>query len=280
MTQSFSVVTIVKGRTRQLRNLIRSLEHSNVLPAEVVVVWMASPCEDSLITSQHFPIHHKFVAHDTLPIPKARNKGFLGAHYDKAVYLDVDCICSADMLEHIVQSVIPGRVVTTQIKYLEVLPEHVDYKTLAKDAIDCPYTPEQPLNQPISFRAFHTTSFALYINDFENVGGFDESYCGFGVGDVDFAARCEAKGMHLFMLPDKILRQFHPRVDPPINHLSDIVNNAEIFKRKWGQYPVKHWLTEFAKEGFIYEEYPTRGLRVRRLPTQDEIHAHMTTRPY
>ena len=280
MTQSFSVVTIVKGRTRQLRNLIRSLEHSNVLPAEVVVVWMASPCEDSLITSQRFPIHHKFVAHDTLPIPKARNKGFLGACCDKAVYLDVDCICSADMLEHIVQSVIPGRVVTTQIKYLEVLPEHVDYKTLAKDAIDCPYTPEQPLNQPISFRAFHTTSFALYINDFENVGGFDESYCGFGVGDVDFAARCEAKGMHLFMLPDKILRQFHPRVDPPINHLSDIVNNAEIFKRKWGQYPVKHWLTEFAKEGFIDEEYPTRGLRVRRLPTQDEIHAHMTTRPY
>lgn len=41
MTTPFSIVTIVKGRIRQLFNLISSLEQSALLPEELIVVWMA-----------------------------------------------------------------------------------------------------------------------------------------------------------------------------------------------------------------------------------------------
>ncbi|WP_018982483.1 glycosyltransferase family 2 protein [Salinimonas chungwhensis] len=279
MHQEFSVVTIVKGRIRQLTNLIKSIEKSNVLPAEFIVVWMASPCSESLITSKHFAIQHKFVANDQLPIPRARNKGLASALSSHIVYLDVDCICGADTLARMVAALQPGRVVTTQIAHLQALAEHTDYERLAAQTVDQLDYPGVPLETDISMSAFHTTAFALHAEDFNRTGGFDESYSGFGVGDVDFAARCETSGIHLYILPDKILRQFHPRVEPPINHLSDIVHNAAIFKRKWGTYPVKNWLNQFADEGLINDDFNENGLKVRRLPTKKEISEHMIYTP-
>jgi hypothetical protein len=45
--------------------------------------------------------------------------------------------------------------------------------------------------------------------------------------------------------------QFHPVSDPPVEHLHDIVRNAEIFHQRWGWWPMEGWLTAFHERGLI-----------------------------
>ncbi len=280
MQNDFSIVTIVKGRLRQLSNLIGSIENAKRRPNELIVVWMAPPCSESLLTSEHFAIHHKFVANEPLPIAKARNKGFQACSTNNIVYMDVDCICSPELFDGLMGSLQPGRVITSQIRYLNGIPEHHDFHALAMQASDKPSNKWLPLNQDIDFDNFRTLVFAITKNDFEHVGGFDESFHGYGVGDLDFATRCKASGLTLYLVPEEVLHQYHPTFDPPINHLFDIVNNAAVFKRKWGHYPLEQCLQRFADEGLINADYEKSGLRVRRMPSQEEIHAHLSSRPF
>jgi hypothetical protein len=39
--------------------------------------------------------------------------------------------------------------------------------------------------------------------------------------------------------------------DPPVEHLHDIVRNAEIFHQRWGWWPMERWLTAFHQRGLI-----------------------------
>ncbi|MCW8090968.1 glycosyltransferase family 2 protein [Alteromonas sp. ASW11-130] len=280
MRTEFSIVTIVKGRLRQLSNLIGSIENANLCPKELIVVWMAPPCSESLMTSQHFAIHHKFVANEPLPIAKARNKGFQACITDKIIYMDVDCICSPELFDGLLKSLEKKRVVMPQVRYLNSIPEHCDYHALTTQAAEDPAKPWLPLNHDIGFENFSTLTFAINQADFDDVGGFDEAFHGYGVGDMDFASRCEAEGLSLYLIPEEVLHQYHPTFDPPINHLFDIVNNASVFKRKWGRYPLEQYLKQFAEEGLINADYHEAGLRVKRMPSQDEIYAHLSSKRF
>lgn len=280
MNRDCSIVTIVKKRVRQLSNLVRSIELMNDYPAELVVVWMAPPCSESLLTSDYFDIHHKFIANEFLPIAKARNKGFSACSASNILYLDVDCICPPDLIASVMNVLTHQRVLTSRIKYLCDTPEHVDYQALERNALPDPVDADIPTEAPVSFTHFKSMIFAIRRKDYERTGGFDENFSGYGVGDIDFATRCEEAGMTLQILATPILHQYHPRVDPPVNHLSDIVSNATRFKQKWGYYPLQDYLEKFAEEGLINADYRISGLRVKRLPTDEEIHAHLSTKPY
>lgn len=280
MNKQFSIVTIVKNRVRQLTNLIRSIEQSSVLPQELVVVWMGAPCSESLIKSDAFHIQHRFAVDETLPIPQARNKGFGSCSQDVIFYLDVDCICSKDLFAQFLQVVRPGVVVTSAIKYLPDTPDIADFSALESHAL-----PDTDESVPYSSRRldmvrdFTTTLFGICRQDYDTVHGFDEHYSGYGVGDIDFATRCHQHGFLLEQVPAAVLHQYHPYCDPPINHLFDIVSNATRYKEKWGSYPLKHFLEQFAEEGLIHPDYQTSGLRVRRLPTDEEIKSHIKLQP-
>ncbi|NMH60011.1 glycosyltransferase family 2 protein [Alteromonas ponticola] len=280
MRNEFSIVTIVKGRLRQLSNLIGSIENAKLHPKELIVVWMAPPCSESLMTSDHFAIHHKFVANEPLPIAKARNKGFHACSTSRVIYMDVDCICSPELFEGMLSCLSDKRVVIPQIRYLSSIPECADYHLLATQATGDPASEWMPLNADVDFSKFKTLAFAMNKTDFETVDGFDEAFHGYGVGDVDFASRCEAAGLRLHLIPEEVLHQYHPTFDPPINHLFDIVNNASVFKQKWGRYPLEQCLKKFADEGLINPDYQEAGLRVRRMPSQEEIHAHLSIKPF
>ncbi|MCW8109773.1 galactosyltransferase-related protein [Alteromonas ponticola] len=280
MHNDFSIVTIVKGRLRQLSNLIGSIENAHLHPKELIVVWMAPPCSESLMTSEHFAIQHKFVANEPLPIAKARNKGFQACTTDNIIYMDVDCICSPDLFDGMLSSLQRQRVVMPQVRYLNSIPDNCDFHALSMQATGDPSNEWLPLNHDIAFDKFRTLAFAITKTDFETVGGFDEAFHGYGVGDLDFASRCETAGLSLFLVPGEVLHQYHPTFDPPINHLFDIVNNASVFKQKWGRYPLEHCLQKFADEGLINADYHETGLRVRRMPSQEEIHAHLSDKPF
>ena len=274
MKTPFSVVTIVKGRKEQLSNLIKSIERASYLPQEMVIVWMAPPSDDSLICSDFFPIIHRFAASEPLPIPKARNRGFDSCKTDKFIYLDVDCICPETLLEEMTGMLSTGKVVTANVTHLSEQVSDIEEVYLQQQV-----TPKITAPERVPFVSFDTTIFGITRRDFERVGGFDLDYNGFGIGDMDFATRCSQAGLYLLNTGRHVYKQFHVLYNPPVNHLCDIVANAEVFRQKWGAYPSSEIFTQFVKLGLINEDFEKAGMRVIKLLSDEELSTYLVKEP-
>jgi hypothetical protein len=116
--------------------------------------------------------------------------------------------------------------------------------------------------------------FAVRRTSFERLGGFDETFRGYGGEDTDFAFRARDAGVPLlFTGSTRAFHQHHAIHDPPLNHFYDIVANAERFHARHRFWPMEGWLDAFAGMGLI--EPPGAGphLRVIRAPSEAEIAA-------
>lgn len=107
----------------------------------------------------------------------------------------------------------------------------------------------------------------------------DLDYHGFGIGDLDFAARCSQAGLYLVNTGRHVFKQFHAHYNPPVNHLCDIVSNAEVFRQKWGAYPSCDLFARFAELGLINADYEESGMRVVRLVTDEELATYLVKEP-
>ena len=268
MSNRFSVVTIVKNRTQQLANLINNLEQAELKPAELIIVWMAPPSDSSLIQSPHFQIHHRFATSEDLPIAQARNKGFSSCSYEKIFHLDVDCLCHPAFFSHAIEQWQSNTLYTATVVQVKDMPENADFNRVSRDKKQHVHGNSQPIPANTAFRS---SVFGISKADFSRIGGFDEEYHGFGIGDIDFATRAHTAGMVLTTLNYDVYTQYRANYDYPINHLLDIVTNANVFHSKWGYYPATHWLAAFVKSGFVNNDYETKGLSVLRLPSSEEI---------
>lgn len=268
MKDNFSVVTIVKNRTKQLSNLIANLEQAQLPPSELVVVWMAPPSDKSLVQSKKFCIKHKFATSEELPLAQARNRGFSACEYERIVHIDVDCLCAPDLFLKLMQNWRDRTIFTSPIQPVVDMPEEISYTALrARRDLHVP----KSVSQRSQSKTFHSALFAIDRASFNEVNGFDEQYHGFGIGDIDFATRCSAAGIDLHMLDTLTFNQFRANYQYPVNHLLDIVTNANLFKSKWGYYPATHWLSAFMKAGLIDENYESNGLCIKRMPTASEV---------
>ena len=272
MSTDYSIVTIVKHRTQQLSHLISSIECSSLLPREMVIVWMTSPSEESLRRSDFFDIVHRFATCEELPIAKARNRGFDACSTEKVIYLDVDCMCPEYLLEELAGSLTDGNVVTANTISPTVSQSgSVSTKPFTSPVISAP--------EKVPFAEFDATLFSITRSDFERVGGFDTEYSGFGIGDYDFAMRCSKAGLFLLNSGRYVYKQFHVHYNPPVNHLCDLVANAELFKRKWGAYPACKWFTQFADIGLINPDFKDAGMRASRLVSEEEMSRYLVKHP-
>lgn len=270
MHSQFSVVTIVKNRTHQLTNLIANLEGASQPPAELIIVWMAPPSDKSLMQSEVFNIQHRFVTSEELPIPQARNKGFASASCERVIHLDVDCLCHPQLFEAMMKYWQDDTILTDNVIPVRLMEDGDTFEHLAS-------TPELHVTTSgksnMHINRFQSSVFGLSKQAFEDIGGFDEQYHGFGIGDIDFATRCHAAGIKLRRLDISTFIQHRANYDFPINHLLDIVTNANLFKRKWGYFPATEWLGEFVARGYVNADFETQGLAIRRMPSEDEIYA-------
>ena len=48
--------------------------------------------------------------------------------------------------------------------------------------------------------------------------------------------------------------QHHPVSDPPVEHVDDILRNGEMFRRRWGHWPMGGWLRDFEAAGLIVHD--------------------------
>jgi N-acetylglucosaminyl-diphospho-decaprenol L-rhamnosyltransferase len=260
-----AVVTVVHGRHQHLLRQHERLASCSPGPDRVVVIAMNDPEVEELVrtgplgaisTTKHIS------AAPRLPLAAARN---LAAHEaltvaDLSIFLDVDCLPSpglvgaySDAHARLAKSRSEPTVLAGPVAYLP--PPAVGGYDEADLLAASPH-PARPAPGPgelvrdTRWDLFWSLSFALDVTAWAAIGGFDESYTGYGGEDTDFGQRARRAGACLWWTGGaNAYHQWHPVSDPPVEHLGDIVRNANLFYDRWGWFPMTGWLERFEALG-------------------------------
>jgi GT2 family glycosyltransferase len=198
-----------------------------------------------------------------LPISEARNMGAaaaLDSGTDLLIFLDVDCIPAEAMIEGYVRAAGEAAhrdaLLCGPVTYLPP-PPISGYDLSELPAMVDPHSARpRPEGEQVlastDYNLFWSLSFALTPETWNRIGGFCISYRGYGGEDTDFAQLAAAAGVTLRWVGGAhAFHQFHPVSDPPVEHLSEIVANARIFRKRWGWWPMQGWLHAFAERNMV-----------------------------
>lgn len=269
-----AVITVVHGRGAHLRQQLEGVAASTLRPDMHIVVALGDPTVAALVDELRVPaLVVDREATEPLPVATGRNVGAAAAVRNAAellIFLDVDCIPGAELIDR--YHWVAGRpehedaILNGPVTYLPppgpggYVIHEVRSKPEPHRARPAPR--DGAVLATTDYALFWSLSFAVRAPTWQRLGGFCERYRGYGGEDTDFA-QCAAAhrvpmrwvgGAHAF-------HQYHPVADPPVDHLDDILRNAEIFYRRWGWWPMEGWLSAFADEGLIRRDADGRPVR-------------------
>lgn len=260
-----AVVTLVAGRHRHLRAQQVSLWRGHRRPDLVVIAAMGDPDVGSIVDrreADHLLVEVSEADQGRgLPLARARNVGAetaFAAGADLVVFLDVDCLASRTLLSGYEEAAIEhtdADLLCGPVCYLPPLrPGRAAY-TDADLLAGVPH-PGRPAPGPgeilpcQDMRLFWSLSFATDRATWTRIGGFNESYVGYGAEDTDLGQRAASAGVRCWWVGSAVAyHQWHPVSDPPVEHVESIVRNANIFRRRWGWFPMEGWLHAFEQRG-------------------------------
>jgi len=279
LRMTLSVLTIVKNRSAHLAQLIEGLRRSTHCPDELIIVDMNS--NPPIHAEQaRFPIHVLRLDGPGLPLAAARNAAARATKGDKLLFLDVDCIPMRALTAAITQCLKDhDALICADIRYLGPDDARGEWEEadLLSRAHGHPvrHFPANGLRQEDNAGLFWSLAFGLHRQRFFDLGGFDEAFTGYGGEDTDFGFRAREAGLPLlFMGGAGAFHQYHDVFDPPLQHLNDIVRNANLFRKRWNIWPMEGWLDAFETAGLILRS--GHGIHVLRQPSDVEIeHARM-----
>lgn len=276
---SVSVLTLVRGRRDHLANLLAGLAQQTRRPDEVVIAYMQDDPHDDL-PDPGVPVRVLFVRDEPMPLARARNAAAQAATGDDLIFLDVDCIPAPTLVERYAEvlATSPG-VYLGEVRYLPAgaVSQPIDFAAL--DHIGKRH-PAKPALAPNDVRAVPShgelwgLSFALPRTAWEQAGGMDEAYVGYGAEETDFAARLEAAGIPMAWVGGATAYHQHHAVHvPPYQHFDHILRNAQLFHDRWGRWCMEYWLGQFADASMIAWHADGDTLTLLRSPTPAEIAA-------
>lgn len=255
-----AVVTVAHGRHAHLQGQRATLAASSLPPDAHVVVAL----DDSELVTRGLASVAVETAPDGLPLAAARNRGAEAALADGAdvlVFLDVDCLAGVELVAAYVDAVRaePDVVWSGPVTYLPPPPDP-GYDLGRLDDLDDPH-PARPA-PPRGSRTrgadpdlFWSLSFACSADAWRHVGGFCEEYVGYGGEDTDFARLVVASGLDLGWVGSaRAYHQWHPVSRPPVEHLDDIVRNANLYRDRWGREAMGGWLDDFARRRLVVRD--------------------------
>lgn len=274
----FSIVTIVKGRRKQLANLLESIKASTNLPRDIQVVCMDDLDGIAIPDGLNVNIHLIREIHE-LPLAAARNMGINAAKTGNVIFIDVDCIVSPTLFANLLMVMETDNIITAYPLYLPVLPDTGNYDDLKHKAVTHPARERIPVGQPVHHLQFWSLLFAVQKQTFKNIGGFDESFIGYGSEDTDFAMMFHQAEVRLIFVRDYVLHQYHNKYDPPVNHFHSIIKNAIRYQQKWNILPMQRWLKAFEAMGLIKID-EAGNITVIQEPTDSQIINSVSPHPY
>jgi len=271
-----AVVTIVRDRHAHLAGQVLGLRDQDRSPDTYVVVAIDDPVAHEVVRElvpAQWDVRMPFtpLRQGRMPLSTARNLGAataISAGAEHLVFLDVDCIPCPTLVRRYgeIMADAPGggapRVICGDVAY-EPPPRRPGASTAADGRPR--HHPARPPLPPGGIRAvddvslFWSLSFAVTARDFTRIGGFDEDYLGYGAEDTDFGQRLAlGGGQLLFVGGAGAVHQYHPSPSPPVQHVADIVANANVFADKWGWWPMQTWLEQFRDRGLVHRRLDGR----------------------
>ncbi len=258
------IVTVVQGRHTHLAHQLRLLSHSDPHSPHIVVAI------DDRTVARVVEAHrgHRSVdllslsSHELgLPLAAARNMGVrhaLARGADLVVLLDVDCVLGSDALARYAEAAreCGPALLCGPVTYLPrwvVPPTRPAWLSELRDPHPARPAPRHgELHSGGDHNLFWSLSAALTPATWARVGGFCEEYVGYGGEDTDFGWMARAAGVDLVWVGGAdAYHQHHCVSSPPVEHLEAIIRNANIFYRRWGQWPMIGWLEDFADRGLV-----------------------------
>lgn len=269
-----SILTLVKDRPGHLAQLVEGLRRSGAVPHEVVVVDMGS---DPPVEVGALPFPTRIIRRDRggLPLAAARNAAARAASGDALLFLDVDCIPMRGLARAMADALArQDALICAQVRYLRPDEARNDWHEaeLLSRSTGRPERrfPAYGLREVENAALFWSLVFGIRRGRFFALGGFDEAFTGYGAEDTDFGFRARAAGLPLlFMGGPGAFHQYHDSFEPPLQHLGDIVRNAQTFRERWNRWPMEGWLAAFREMGVV--RWDEHTLRIERLPTRAEM---------
>ncbi len=190
---------------------------------------------------------------------------------DLMIFLDADCLPGRDLVEGYLRAARqhPDSVLSGPVSYLppaetqsleggEVSAAELvaTVRTNPHPARPAPAPGQTRLASAEEYDVFWSLSFAVtpftWRRIREEFGGFDEQLRGYGGEDTDFGWQLCAHGIPLVWVGDaQAFHVWHPVSSPPVEHVEDIVTNANQCHEKWGRWPMLGWLREFEELGKV-----------------------------
>ena len=276
---SVSIITLGRGRAAHLRNLIVGLTRQTCMPDELVIGVMQES-EYCNLPATPFPVRQVLISGKHAPLAAARNSAARQAQGEMLLFLDIDCIPAGEFVADYTRVLSSqDALLMGEVMYLpagaisDSNADNWDYADLEQlgvrhcDRQGPPKTESAPCND---YRCFWSLSFAIRKSQFFDVGGFDERFTGYGGEDTDFGRILEARAVPmLWVRGAKCYHQYHSHHMPPVHHLDSVLQNAQMFREKWGQHTMKHWLHAFRLMGLI--EPDGERFRVLRRPEEADF---------
>ncbi|MGB3723772.1 MAG: galactosyltransferase-related protein [Pacificimonas sp.] len=270
-----TVCTLVRGRRDHLVNLMRGLRWQERMPDELVITWMQETQHDDL-PDPGCPVRHVFVSGEELPLAAARNAAAGAARYEKLVFLDVDCIPSPALIARYDRALDQHHgLFLSEILYLPQGAGGDDLEIARLDELgkvhpSKPPIPETGLREEPDHDEFWGLCFGIHASTWDELGGMDEGYIGYGAEETDLAARLRKAGVPVFWTAGaRAWHQHHEVYTPPLQHFDAIIRNARRYHEKWNRFPMTYWLGQFADLGLISRA--AGKINVIRKPTDAEI---------
>ncbi|WP_125107663.1 glycosyltransferase family 2 protein [Gulosibacter massiliensis] len=263
-----AIVTIAAGRHDHLRRQREWVARLDPAPLTHLVVSMGDPELRGIVAAVDAP--HRVVElprAEHLPLARARNTGVDAARdagADAVALLDVDCLpdrrfvaVHLDALAAASASADPAAI-SGRVKYLPPGIDDADHTpdnlALLGEDHDVRVVPADAALEPGDPRPLWSLNIGMTLDDWDRVGGFDEAYTGYGGEDTDFGQRLDAAGGTMWWTGRALAyHQYHPVSRPPLEHVEDIVRNAELFRDRWGFVPMAGWLEEFERRGLVVQ---------------------------
>lgn len=280
--RSISVLTLIRGRQDHFDHLLAGLSAQVRQPDELVVAYMQDE-PPKVPGDPAFTVQCVHVPGEPLPLAKARNRAANTASGDILAFLDVDCIPDREFIRRIDEAFEQddSGVYLPEVRYLLGCDRgwlnekggQPDYSRLQREAVRHPAKPEvyDEAVQPIKdYGELWGLAFALSYQTWRDADGMDEAFVGYGGEETDFAQRLAGINAPLFWLGGTLcFHQHHIVHKPPLQHFDSIVQNAQLFRKRWGKWCMTYWLEDFEQRGLIERDCDT--IKVVREPTADEI---------
>lgn len=250
---SLAVIVIVAGRAGHLARTLGATRPQLGADDELIVVEMdpARPVDAPGTTVVRLGTE----VSDGLPLARARNAGAraAGAHAS-LLFLDVDCLPAdgaIDAYRHAIDEH-PTALVCGPTHYLREGWDRAPFsvKELADRSDDPGSRPFPVVGEPavaVVPELFWSLAFGCRAAVWDHVGGFDETYVGYGAEDTDFARRAARRGVPILLVAaGTVYHQWHPpsRFEP--SQLDGMIRNAHTFRARWGDWPMTGWFRELA----------------------------------